>query len=155
MDSWSCQGVNEASRLVVLLYGWEELGFSIFCFSTLFKYVHLLISWLNVIWINSWQNTFNKFCVNVLLINSWQNKFTKFWMNVTSGKSGIWPLEALENQGFVKMEKFPRGKKTQALDAFGYRAYGRRHDDSQYVGESISLVVMSIFLSVRKVELLI
>jgi hypothetical protein len=31
-------------------------------------------------------------------------------MNVTSGKSGIWPLEAPENHGFLKMRKFPRGK---------------------------------------------
>jgi hypothetical protein len=31
-------------------------------------------------------------------------------LNVTSGKSGIWPLAAPENQGFVKLQKFPRGK---------------------------------------------
>jgi hypothetical protein len=31
-------------------------------------------------------------------------------MNVTSGKSRIWPLVAPENQGFVKMQKFPRGE---------------------------------------------
>jgi hypothetical protein len=31
-------------------------------------------------------------------------------MNFTSGKSGIWPLAAPENQGFVKLRKFPRGK---------------------------------------------
>jgi hypothetical protein len=31
-------------------------------------------------------------------------------MNFTSGKSGIWPLAAPENQGFVKMQKLPRGK---------------------------------------------
>jgi hypothetical protein len=30
---------------------------------------------------------------------------------VTSGKSGIWPLEAPENQGFGKLRKFPRGKR--------------------------------------------
>jgi hypothetical protein len=30
---------------------------------------------------------------------------------VTSGKSGIWPLLAPENQGFGKMRKFPRGKR--------------------------------------------
>jgi hypothetical protein len=27
---------------------------------------------------------------------------------VTSGKSGIWPLVAPENQGFRKIRKFPR-----------------------------------------------
>jgi hypothetical protein len=27
---------------------------------------------------------------------------------VTSGKSGIWPLAAPENQGFRKLRKFPR-----------------------------------------------
>jgi hypothetical protein len=31
-------------------------------------------------------------------------------MNVTSDKSRIWPLETPENQGFVKIQKFPRGK---------------------------------------------
>jgi hypothetical protein len=29
-------------------------------------------------------------------------------MIVTSGKSRIWPLEAPENQGFGKLQKFPR-----------------------------------------------
>jgi hypothetical protein len=34
-------------------------------------------------------------------------------MIVTSGKSGIWPLAAPENQGFRNLQKFPReGKKT-------------------------------------------
>jgi hypothetical protein len=33
-------------------------------------------------------------------------------MIVTSGKSRIWPLAAPENQGFGKLRKFPRGKKT-------------------------------------------
>jgi hypothetical protein len=28
---------------------------------------------------------------------------------VTSGKSEIWPLAAPENQGFRKLQKFPRG----------------------------------------------
>jgi len=31
-------------------------------------------------------------------------------MNFTSGKTGIWPLAAPENQGFIKMHNFPRGK---------------------------------------------
>ena len=30
---------------------------------------------------------------------------------VTSGKSKIWPLETPENQGFRKLQKFPRGEK--------------------------------------------
>jgi hypothetical protein len=32
-------------------------------------------------------------------------------MNVTSGKSGIWPLAAPENQVFRKLQKFPKGKR--------------------------------------------
>jgi hypothetical protein len=32
-------------------------------------------------------------------------------MNVTRGKSRIWPWEAPENQGFVKLQKFPRGER--------------------------------------------
>jgi hypothetical protein len=36
-------------------------------------------------------------------------------MIITSGKSGIWPLAAPENQGFRKLRKSPReGKKTWA-----------------------------------------
>jgi hypothetical protein len=37
---------------------------------------------------------------------------TTLGMIVTSGKSRIWPLAAPENQGFGKLRKFPRGKKT-------------------------------------------
>jgi hypothetical protein len=29
-------------------------------------------------------------------------------MIITSGKSVIWPLESLENQGYRKLQKFPR-----------------------------------------------
>ena len=36
---------------------------------------------------------------------------TTSWMIITSGKSMIWPLAALENQGFRKMQKFPRDGK--------------------------------------------
>jgi len=42
---------------------------------------------------------------------SGQHVGTTSRMNVTSGKSSIWPLEALENQGFGKLEKFSRGKR--------------------------------------------
>jgi len=35
---------------------------------------------------------------------------TTFGLIITSGKSKIWPLAALGNQGFRKMRKFPRGK---------------------------------------------
>ena len=34
---------------------------------------------------------------------------------VTSGKSIIWPLEALEKSGIWKYAKIPKGKKTQAF----------------------------------------
>jgi hypothetical protein len=51
-------------------------------------------------------------------------------MNVTSGKSSIWPLEALENQGFGKLRKFSRGKRPRGTIAFGYIAYERRQDAS-------------------------
>jgi hypothetical protein len=38
---------------------------------------------------------------------------------VTSGKSGIWPLAAPENQGFRKLRKFPReGKRPRQKDCF-------------------------------------
>jgi hypothetical protein len=48
---------------------------------------------------------------------------------VTSGKSGIWPLEAPENQGFGKLRKFPReGKDLGKNNYFGYIAYVRRQD---------------------------
>jgi hypothetical protein len=33
---------------------------------------------------------------------------TTFGLVITSGKSNIWPLEALENHGFRKMQKSPR-----------------------------------------------
>jgi hypothetical protein len=40
-------------------------------------------------------------------------------MIITSGKSEIWPLEALENQGFRNMQKFPReGKRPRQKDFF-------------------------------------
>jgi hypothetical protein len=36
---------------------------------------------------------------------------------VTSGKSVIWPLAAPENQGFRKLQKFPReGKRPRKID---------------------------------------
>jgi hypothetical protein len=47
---------------------------------------------------------------------------------VTSGKSGIWPLAAPENQGFGKLRKFPRGEKDLGIFGFGYIAYVRRQD---------------------------
>jgi hypothetical protein len=35
----------------------------------------------------------------------------------TSGKSGNWPLEAPENQGFRKLRKFPKeGKRPRQMD---------------------------------------
>ena len=46
---------------------------------------------------------------------------------ITSGKSGIWPLVAPENQVFGKLQKFPRGKRPRHF-SFGYIAYGRRQD---------------------------
>jgi hypothetical protein len=36
-------------------------------------------------------------------------------MIITSGKSVIWTLAALGNQGFGKMRKFPRGKRPRHL----------------------------------------
>ena len=35
---------------------------------------------------------------------------TTFGLIITSGKSVIWPLAALENQGFRKIRKFPQGR---------------------------------------------
>ena len=43
---------------------------------------------------------------------------TTLGLNVTSGKSGIWSLATPENQGFVKLRKFPRGKYL-GTNAFG------------------------------------
>jgi hypothetical protein len=37
---------------------------------------------------------------------------------VTSGKSGIWPLAAPENQGFGKLRKFPREGKDLGKNIF-------------------------------------
>ena len=48
-------------------------------------------------------------------------------LNVTSEKSGIWPLEAPEYQGFGKLQKFPMVKDL-GTNACGYIAYGRRQD---------------------------
>jgi hypothetical protein len=40
-------------------------------------------------------------------------------MIVTSGKSGIWPLTTPKNQGFRKLQKFPReGKRPRQKDCF-------------------------------------
>jgi hypothetical protein len=47
---------------------------------------------------------------------------------VTSGKSGIRPLVAPEDQGFVNMWKFPREGKDLGKNNLGYIAYVRRRD---------------------------
>ena len=43
---------------------------------------------------------------------------------ITSEKLGIWPLAAPTNQGFGKLGKFPRGKKTKAKMALDIEHMG-------------------------------
>jgi hypothetical protein len=44
---------------------------------------------------------------------------TTFGLIITSGKSEIWPLAAPENQGFRKLQKFPReGKRLRKKGLF-------------------------------------
>jgi hypothetical protein len=61
---------------------------------------------------------------------------TTSWLIVTSGKSVIWPLEAPENQGFGKLQKFPRGKRPRHF-WFLEMAYVTRQDTAKYAGEKI------------------
>jgi hypothetical protein len=59
---------------------------------------------------------------------SGQHVGTTLGLNVTSGKSRIWPLAAPENQGFGKLQKFPRGKYLGTISFGIYTTYGRRQD---------------------------
>jgi hypothetical protein len=68
---------------------------------------------------------------------------TTSWLNVTSGKSRIWPLETLENQGFVNMQKFPRGKRPRHKMLLHIYNMGGGRTLPSMLGKRISLDVMS------------
>jgi hypothetical protein len=59
-------------------------------------------------------------------------------LNFTSGKSGIWPLAARGNQGFVNIQNFPRGKDLGTKFFYIYSIW-RRKDTAKYAGKMISL----------------